>query len=126
MAEVHLKRRSVAALAAACAVLAVSAGTAAAHTEVSSTSPRSGKSLRSSLSAASVTFSGPLRRGTLRVTGPGGTWSVGKGGRDPRNVRRVIVRLRGGQPAGNYRASWAVVAADGHHQSGSFRFKIRR
>ncbi len=83
--------------------------------------------MRSTLSAASVTFSGPIRRGTIRVTGPGGKlWSVGSGGRDPRNIHRVIVGLRGGKPAGSYRASWAIVAADGHQQSGSFRFKLRR
>ena len=37
----------------------------------------------------------PLRRGTIRVLGPGSrVVSVGKGGRDPRNINRLLVRLK--------------------------------
>ena len=39
-----------------------------------------------------MTFNGTLRRGTLQVTGPGSkVASVGRGGRDPRNVARLLV-----------------------------------
>jgi methionine-rich copper-binding protein CopC len=73
-----------------------------------------------------VTFAGPLRSGTLRVAGPGGAAaSVGRGGRDPRNVNRLLVGLKGSLRAGSYKASWTIVAADDHRQKGSFQFKLK-
>ncbi|MDP2711991.1 MAG: copper resistance protein CopC [Solirubrobacteraceae bacterium] len=110
------------------AVLALG-GTAAAlaHTEVRSTSPANGKPAKTTITRTTVTFNGQLRSGTLRVVGPGSRIvSRGKGGRDPRNVRRLLVGLRGGLKPGLYRASWTIVAADGHRQRGSFRFRLRR
>ena len=74
-----------------------------------------------------VTFTGPLRRGTVRVVGPGSkVVSVGKGGRDPRNIKRLLVPLKGSLKAGSYKASWTIVAADGHAQKGSFSFRLKR
>jgi methionine-rich copper-binding protein CopC len=100
---------------------------AAAHTEVASTTPAGGATAKTSISKVTVTFTGPVTRGTLRVTGPGGaSASVGKGARDPRNVKRVAVALRSSLKAGSYKASWTVVAADGHHQKGSFRFTLKK
>jgi len=100
---------------------------ASAHTEVKSTSPASGAAAKTSLTKVTVTFTGPMRRGTLRVTGPGGkVVSVGSGGRDPRNVNRLLVGLKGSLKAGSYKAGWTIVAADGHSQKGSFQFKLKR
>lgn len=105
----------------------VAVSPALAHVELKSTSPAKGRTVSSSVRSASVTFTGPIRRGTIRVVGPGHrTVSVGQGGRDPRNVARVIVELRRGLKAGRYHASWSAVAADGHRQRGAFRFKVRR
>ena len=74
-----------------------------------------------------VTFTGPLRRGTVRVVGPGSkVVSVGKGGRDPRNISRLLVGLKGSLKAGSYKASWTILAADGHNQKGSFQFRLKR
>ena len=42
------------------------------HTEVASTSPASGATAKTSIKQVTVTFTAPLRRGTLRVVGPGG------------------------------------------------------
>lgn len=101
--------------------------TALAHVEVSSTSPRAGQTARTALRAVSVTFSGPIRSGTLRVTGPGRkVVSVGRGARDPRNLSRLLVGLASGLHAGSYTASWTAVAADGHRENGSFRFRLKR
>jgi len=103
------------------------AAIAAAHTEVTSTTPASGATAKTSISKVTVTFTGPLRRGTLRVAGPSGAVaSVGKGGRDPRNVKRLAVALKSSLQAGSYKASWTIVAADGHDQEGSFRFTLKR
>jgi methionine-rich copper-binding protein CopC len=109
------------------AVFVATVAVAHAHFDVKSTSPGKGATAATSLRAAKVTFTGPLRSGTLRVAAPGGKLaSVGDGGRDPRNVARLRVRLKDGLSAGRYRARWTAVSADGHPQSGSFRFRLRR
>jgi methionine-rich copper-binding protein CopC len=96
------------------------------HTEVASTSPASGATAKTSIKQVTVAFTGPLRRGTLRVVGPGGKdVSVG-GGRDPRNVKRLLTGLKGSLKPGSYKANWTIVAPDGHNQKGSFRFKLKR
>jgi len=79
-----------------------------------------------SIDVVQVAFTGPLRSGTLSVRGPRGTVSSGRGGRDPRKISRLIVPLKCGLVPGRYRASWTVVAADGHRQSGSFLFTLVR
>ena len=78
------------------------------------------------ITAVSATFSQSIRGGSMKVTGPGGTTvSSGSGGRDPRNVKRLKVPLRGGKRAGTYKASWTMKAADGHTQRGTFTFKLK-
>jgi copper transport protein len=100
--------------------------TADAHVEVKSTSPAKGSTASTSIRAVKVTFTGPILRGTLRVTGPRGrVVSIGSGGRDPGNVNRLRVRLTRSLAAGRYRATWTVTSADGHGEGGSFRFKLR-
>jgi methionine-rich copper-binding protein CopC len=100
---------------------------ASAHTEVKSTSPANGATAKTTLTRVTVTFTGSLTRGTLRVVGPGGkVVSLSNGGRDPRNTRRLLVGLKGSLKPGSYTAKWTVVAADGHKQSGSFRFKVKK
>lgn len=114
------------AILAAIPVLAFSAGTALAHTRVKSTSPARNATAKTSISTVTVTFTGPIRRGSVRVSGPGGTASSSGGGRDPRNINRLRVPLKRGLRAGRYTARWTMTAADGHTQRGSFRFKLRR
>jgi methionine-rich copper-binding protein CopC len=96
------------------------------HTEVASTSPASGATAKTSIKQVTVTFTGPLRRGTLRVVGPGGKVVSAGGGRDPRNVKRLLAGLKGTLKPGSYKAGWTIVAPDGHGQKGSFRFKLKR
>ncbi len=111
----------------AAAALAVAAAPAAAHTEVKSSSPAKGSTARTSIRTVTVTFTGPIQRGTIRVRKKGGrVVSDGGGGRDPRQVTRLRVPLRGGLTAGRYTARWSMVAADGHTQRGSFSFRLRR
>jgi methionine-rich copper-binding protein CopC len=117
--------RRTAALASALAL--GGAAIASAHTEVKSTSPANGASAKTTLTRVTVTFTGALASGKLRVSGPGGKLaSLSNGGRDPRNTSRLLVGLRGSLKPGSYTASWSVVAADGHRQKGSFRFKLRK
>jgi len=105
---------------------AVTAAVAFAHTQPTSTYPKNGKTVTKRISTVSVTFNQQIRSGTIKVTGPGGkTYSSGKGGRDPRNVKRLRVKLKSSKPAGRYTARWTIKAVDGHTQRGSFRFRVR-
>jgi copper resistance protein C len=113
--------------AAAVTAFAVAAAPAAAHTEVKSTSPSKGSTRGTGLRTVTVTFTQAIQRGTLRVTGPGGAVvSNGSGGRDPRKISRLKVGLKGSLKAGRYTARWTIKAVDGHQQSGSFSFKLRK
>jgi methionine-rich copper-binding protein CopC len=107
-------------------VAGLAATVALAHVDVKSRSPGKGASASKSIGSVSVTFEGPVRSGGIRVVGPGGrVVSVGNGGRDPRNITRVKVRLKGSKRAGRYRARYSIRAADGHRQRGSWRFRLR-
>jgi methionine-rich copper-binding protein CopC len=120
-----MRKRITTALAATAAVSAVVTATAFAHTEVKSTYPGSSKTASTRISTVSVTFTASIRSGSITVTGPGGTISSGKGGRDPRNVKKLRVPLKSSKRAGTYTAKWTMKAADGHTQSGSFKFKLK-
>ena len=119
-------KRTIAILTTAAAISAATATTAFAHVEVKSTSPGKGKTASTRLAKVTVTFTGSIRKGTLKVTGPGRkTASKGSGGRDPRNISRLAVSLKSGLKAGSYKATWSITAADGHKQTGSFTFKLK-
>ncbi len=113
---------------AACVVLfaAASVPLARAHTEVKSTSPKQGSTAKTTIKRVTVTFTGTLRRGTLRVTRRGKVVSKGRGGRDPRSIKGLRVSLKSSLKSGSYKARWTIVAADGHEQKGSFSFKLKR
>ena len=87
------KRTFIVVLAAILAGSALMAGLALAHVDVEKRSPKRGGSAKTSIGSVRITFSGPLRKGTLRVTEPGErSCPIGKGGRDPRNINRLIAR----------------------------------
>ena len=107
-------------------VLAFGATAAWAHVTVTSTSPGKGTTVKKTLKTVKVTFSGTIRSGTLKVYGPkGGKVSIGNGGRDATNIRRLKTTLKSGLKAGKYTAKWTETAADGHKKSGSFTFKLK-
>lgn len=105
----------------------VGAGAADAHTTVKSTNPKNGAKVARSLSSVRVLFNGQIRSGTLKVVraSSGEKVSSGSGGRDPRNVKRLTVRLKSGLAKGKYNVRWRIVAADGHNQTGTFWFRLR-
>ena len=119
-------RSTVLATAAAVAAGGALAAPALAHVTLEKTSPKQHSTVSKSLKSVSLTFSGPIRSGTLSITGPGGTKvSTGGGGRDPRNIDRLLVSLKSGLKAGKYTAKGSTIAADGHHQTWTFWFKLK-
>jgi methionine-rich copper-binding protein CopC len=111
---------------AAVVALATAATPALAHVQVKSTTPKAGSTVKRTAPSASVTFNGPILTGRLSVTGPGGARaSVDNGAPDPRSNKRLLVQLRRGLKPGVYTASWGTVAADGHHERGTFTFRLR-
>jgi|tagenome__1003787_1003787.scaffolds.fasta_scaffold18492928_2 methionine-rich copper-binding protein CopC len=120
------RTRLSAALTIAAIASALAAAAAFAHTDVKSTYPAKGKSASTRIGSVSVTFTGTIRSGTIKVTGPGGkTYTSSSGGRDPRSVKRLKAPLKSSKPAGNYKASWTMKAVDGHTQRGSFTFRLK-
>jgi methionine-rich copper-binding protein CopC len=115
-----------AALLVAAVALATAAAPALAHVQLVKTSPQAGSTAKRTAPSASATFSGPILSGSLNVAGPGGRRaSVDSGARDPRSIKRVLVELKHGLKPGTYKASWKIVAGDGHHEHGTFTFKLR-
>ena len=118
-------RRAVAALAATALAAGLIAPVASAHVQVVKTNPAG--SAKTSQRSVSILFSGPIRSGTLKVFGPDGSKvSKGSGGRDPRNVDRLLAGLKSGLKAGSYTAKATWIAADGHHQEAAFGFKLTK
>ena len=96
-----------------------------AHVGVASRSPRPGATVPKTLRSVKITFTGSIRSGTLKVYNARGVKvSNGTGGRDPRNIRRLVTSLKSGLKAGRYTAKWTCTAADGHRESGYWRFRL--
>jgi copper resistance protein C len=120
-----MKSRFLVGVALGLLAIALAAVPALAHTKIKSTSPKRGGTASTSISAVSITFKQQIRRGSLKVIGPGReVVSEGSGGRDPRNVARLAVGLESSLRAGRYKVRYTIVAADGHTQKGSFRFRL--
>jgi methionine-rich copper-binding protein CopC len=102
----------------------VASADAFAHVELVSSSPAKNARLAHAPSSVSLTFSGPIRSGSLSVTGSGGRASTGSGVRDPRTIKRLLVALRHGLKSGRYTVQARVVAADGHRQSWTYSFTV--
>lgn len=118
-------KRGAATLVVAALAAALAAPTASAHVEIVKTTPSG--TAKTSQKFVAVLLSGPIRGGTLKVFGPSGAKvSKGEGGRDPRNVDRLLTGLEGGLSPGRYTAKARWTAADGHRQSASFSFRLKR
>ncbi|MCB0880078.1 MAG: copper resistance protein CopC [Thermoleophilia bacterium] len=108
-------------------LLVITAATAIAHVTVVSRTPTPNGVLKRSPTTASTTFSGEIKKGTIKVfDAKGKKVSRGNGAKDPRNVRRVSTRLNSGLKNGRYVVRWNITAGDGHKQSGSYSFRIKK
>ncbi len=105
---------------------AVLAPSAMAHVTISSASPARDGRVTKSPKTASIRFSGPIRRGTIKVyrLSTGVKVSKGTGGRDPRNIKRLLTSISAKLKTGRYRVVWTITAGDGHKESGRYIFKV--
>lgn len=108
------------------AAIAVSVAVPAAafgHAGVEGTYPSKGATVSTSISRVSVTFDEAVMTGTLSVKTSGGK-AV------PVSVRQKGARITGTLKrkltAGGYKVSWRAVADDGHKESGTFSFKVKK
>jgi len=122
----HLTRTGATAALALTLLATVNVAGALAHVSFVSSNPAPNSTARRGPSVVRVLFSGPIRGGGLTVVAANGkTVSAPGGGRDPRNINRLAVGLRGRLASGAYTVRWNVQAADGHKETGSFRFRVR-
>ena len=113
----------------ALALVAAMSVPAAAHVKVKKRAPKKGGTACTTVKNASVTFSGPILSGTLKVTrlSNGKKVSKGSGGRDPNNITKLKVGLKKGKlKPGTYRANWNIVAGDGDAQKGKWKFSLAK
>ena len=126
---VSARRGRAAALAVAALALVpalITAPQALAHSGAPVTSPKSGAVLGSLPATVTLTFGDRLARVTgVQVLDAKGVNHAASARLDPRNAARVIVRTT--RPsAGAYTVRWQVRSEDGHAESGTFSFRVRR
>lgn len=111
----------------AVAALALVGGAQAlAHSGTQATTPGNGAVVGALPAFVKITFSEPIGRVTfVKVTDSKGADHVVTAGLDPKSAARVLAKTRNRLTPGAYRATWKVVAADGHAQSGAFAFRVR-
>lgn len=122
----HLLKRSATVLTISLLLLlTVGATVAFAHMKITARNPAANASVKKTLAAVTITFNQQVKSGTLTVKNAAGTKvSVGTGGIDPRNVKRLSVALKKSLAAGTYKATWTAKGPDGHTQTGSWSFKL--
>lgn len=103
--------------------LLLTASPAAAHTELTATSPASGATVDVPVEEITLTYSGAVRAdgSTVEVTGADGT-TYGDG---PLAVIDTVVHQPVRTlPSGTYTVRHRIIAADGHAMEGSFTFTV--
>lgn len=101
---------------------------ALAHSGTSGSTPRANARVATLPATVTIAFSGQVglvKSITVVNTTTKRNYVTGFG-TDPRNASRAVARLRSVGPAGTYVVRWQVNAADGHLQTGTFRFSTRR
>jgi methionine-rich copper-binding protein CopC len=114
---------SAAALALLVPVVGVgTAGPAAAHTELTSSSPANGASVAPPANATLV-FNEPVKPSAITLrSSKGASQSIGK----PQvNGKTVVVPIKSTLAPGGYLLSYAVVSADGHPVKGTVAFRVK-
>jgi copper resistance protein C len=125
--RIHRLAGNLCGLLALAGLLAIaSAGPAAAHAVLESTSPAAGATLAAPPKSVSLTFDEAPQQefSTVHVTGPDGQRK--DSGTLANHGAVLEAQLVGSTPAGRYVVDWRVVSDDGHPISGQFAFSVSR
>ena len=99
---------------------------ALAHAGLKSTSPANKATVKALPAFVKITFDEPIGSVTsVRLLDGKGKDHVVTAGLDPRNAARVLAKTTN-PAAGTYTAKWAIVSADGHKETGTFRFTVKK
>jgi methionine-rich copper-binding protein CopC len=119
----HISR--VATFAAALAIAATLAVPAFAHAPVEGTSPKDGSTL-SKVRTVSVRFGEAVVTGKITVYNASGkALAAESSGLAPKNKARLRATFTKELPSGRYTVKWRALADDGHHEKGTFEFRVR-
>lgn len=114
----------VIAMIAALAAAAMLAVPAFAHAPVTGTSPKDG-STHSKVRTVSVRFGEAVVTGKIAVYKASGAAVTAKSsGLAPKNKALLRAVFSTNLPSGKYTVKWRALADDGHHEKGTFHFRI--
>jgi copper resistance protein C len=120
--------RKIAVLAAAGAVVvpaATLAMPALAHAPVTGTSPKNGATV-SKVRTVSVRFGEAVVTGKITVYKASGSAVTARAsGLAPKDKALLRATFTKNLPAGRYTVRWRALADDGHHEKGTFHFRVR-
>ncbi|MBE3014018.1 copper resistance protein CopC [Microbispora sp. NEAU-D428] len=125
MRYAHIVIRLFAAAAVVTAVIAGVTGPAVAHTELKSSTPKDGATVKKAPPHVELVFTESINRQfvTIAVTGPDGQ-KVTKG--KPNTKGPVVTQpLTADLPNGRYAIAFRVVSSDGHPVSGELHFTLK-
>ena len=110
---------------AALAVAAMLAVPAFAHAPLLGTSPKNGATV-SKVRTVSVRFGEAVVTGKITVTNASGAAvAATPSGLAPKNKALLRAKFAKNLPSGRYTVSWRALADDGHHEKGTFKFRVR-
>jgi methionine-rich copper-binding protein CopC len=119
----HLSR--AAASAAALGAVAALAVPALAHAPVTGTSPKNGSTV-SKVRTVTVRFGEAVVTGKITVYNASGKALAAKSsGLAPKNKARLRAIFSKNLASGKYTVKWRALADDGHHQHGTFHFRVK-
>ena len=122
-----LKRKTSRAVAfvTAPALAATLAVPALAHAPVEGTSPKDGATV-SKVRTVSVRFGEAVVTGKITVyKASGAAVGASASGLAPKNKARLRATFTKNLPSGHYTVRWRALADDGHHEKGTFHFRVR-
>jgi hypothetical protein len=118
----HLSR--AAASAAAIGTAAILAVPALAHAPVEGTSPKNGLTV-SKVRTVTVRFGEAVVTGKITIYNASGKAVGAKtSGLAPTNKARLRAIFAKNLPSGRYTTKWRALADDGHHEQGTFHFRV--
>ena len=115
----------LAAMLAALGLAVMLAVPAFAHAPVTGTSPKDGATV-SKVRTVSVRFGEAVVTGKITVyKASGSAVAASASGLAPKNKARLRATFTKNLPSGRYTVSWRALADDGHHEKGTFKFRVR-